>query len=141
MDQNLVTPLPDAILDIANGARRAQMLATAFDLKIFDLLESKGPLTSQELTFELSIHMFNPVDFFDALFVMGLLERDDDKKYSNSAAAKTYCISSDLRYIGAWVQRLGSLENHPMAGFTSKITDENYVPLLHDYSLMDDEFT
>jgi hypothetical protein len=129
-----LTPEVDAILHIANGARRAQILATAFDIKVFDYLKDKESQTVEQLTEHFGLKIAYPRDFWDSLYILGVLLRDDEGKYSNSPVANEYCISTELRYIGAWCQRLGTIKNHPMVDFTDKIKMDTFDPQFSNYA-------
>lgn len=79
------TDASSRITDLGLGFASSKILLTALELGVFTVL-TDGPLTEPELRERLGLHGRGAKDFFDALVVLGLLQREDGR-YRNSPEA------------------------------------------------------
>ena len=73
---------PDSIMQLGFGFWGSKTLLSAVELRMFGTLSEAGPLNAEELRERLGLHPRSARDFFDALVALGMLERDDDGRYS-----------------------------------------------------------
>jgi hypothetical protein len=90
---------PDRILELGYAFRKAKVLLSAVELGIFTVL-AEGPLDCETLRQRAGIDQRGARDFFDALLALGLLERDDAGRYSNTPETGCYLDAHKPSYIG-----------------------------------------
>jgi hypothetical protein len=79
-------PTPDAILQLGLGFWASKALLSAIELGVFSELAGTDGLDCEELRERLGLHPRSARDFFDALVALGMLERDEAERYSNTPA-------------------------------------------------------
>jgi hypothetical protein len=97
MEASVVTP--DRIVQLGLAFRGAKTLLSAAELGVFTALAEK-PLDRQALAKQIGIHERGARDFFDALVALGMLERDESGRYSNTSEARLYLDRNKPTYIG-----------------------------------------
>src|SRR5215217_3620345 len=95
-------PVPDGIIDLSFAFFGSKALLSAVELGLFTEL-ADGPLDAETLRQRLGLHPRASRDFFDALFGLGLLERDDGH-YRNTAETDLYLDRAKPSYVGAWLK-------------------------------------
>jgi len=90
---------PDHILEIGFAFRKSRTLLAAVELGVFTAL-GDGPLDQTALAGRIGIHERGARDFFDTLMALGLLERDENGRYANSAACASYLDMRLPSYLG-----------------------------------------
>jgi hypothetical protein len=93
-------PQANRILQIGSAYRQAKVLLSAVDLGVFSALAT-GPLDAATLANRTQVHSRAACDFFDALVAMGLLTRDDEGRYRNTAESDHYLDRVKPTYLGA----------------------------------------
>ena len=91
---------PDSIMQLGFAFWGSKTLLSAVELRLFGTLSEAGPLNVEELREQLGLHPRSARDFFDALVALGMLERDDDGRYSNTPATDLFLDPAKLSYIG-----------------------------------------
>ena len=89
----------DLLLEIGTAYRRARLLLSAVELDLFTALADQ-PIDGATLARSIGIHGRAARDFFDALVTLGLLERDDDDRYRNTAEAGAYLDRRKPTFLG-----------------------------------------
>src|SRR5262249_31988416 len=79
----------DRIKNLAFAFREAKVVLSAVELGLFTVL-AEGPLALEELRDRIAINPRGARDFFDALVAVGLLQRNEDGLYANSADSDLY---------------------------------------------------
>jgi hypothetical protein len=97
---------PDRIIALGHAFRASKTLLSATELGVFTALAEGGPLDCEQLTERLGIAGRGASDFFDALVALGMMQRGDDGRYSNTPEADRYLDRSKRTYIG------GELEHY-----------------------------
>ena len=95
-------PVPDGIIDLSFAFFGSKALLSAVELGLFTEL-ADGPLDAETLRQRLGLHPRASRDFFDALFGLGLLEREDGR-YRNTAETDLYLDRNKPSYVGAWLE-------------------------------------
>jgi hypothetical protein len=90
---------PDRILQLGLAFRAAKTLLSATELGVFTAL-AEAPLDLDMLAKKIGIGRRGARDFFDALVALGLLERDESGRYSNSPESDFYLDRHKSTYIG-----------------------------------------
>lgn len=98
---------PNEILEIAFAFRRSKTLLTAVELGVFAAL-AKQSRTATILAAKLGLNGRGSKDFFDALVVLGLLERDASGSYSNTAAGARFLDPDSDDYVGHALHRVST---------------------------------
>lgn len=91
---------PDSIMQLGFAFWGSKTLLSAVELRVFGTLNEAGPLNVEELREQLGLHPRSARDFFDALVALGMLERDDDGRYSNTPATDLFLDPAKPSYIG-----------------------------------------
>ena len=91
---------PDSIMQLGFAFWGSKTLLSAVELRVFGTLSEAGPLNAEELREQLGLHPRSARDFFDALVALGMLERDDDGRYSNTPATELFLDPAKPSYIG-----------------------------------------
>jgi hypothetical protein len=97
----------DRVMELAMGFWASKVLLSAVELGIFGVLND-GPLDVTALRTRTGLHDRAAHDFFDALVALGLLQRDDDGRYSNTAEADLYLNPARLGYIGGIIEMINA---------------------------------
>lgn len=95
----------DRIFRLGHAFRASKALLSAAELGVFTVL-ADGPLDCHQLRTRLGIAERGASDFFDALVALGLLARDNERRYANSPDADLYLDRGKPTYIG------GELEHY-----------------------------
>jgi hypothetical protein len=100
---------PDRIMELANGFRAAKVMLSAVELDVFTVL-AEGARDLDSLRAKIGISERGARDFSDALVALGLIERDANGCYRNTAETDLYldrrkptCIGDELDYLNARV--------------------------------------
>src|SRR3954466_8241338 len=96
---------PDRILELGHAFSKAQVLLSAVELGLFTAL-AQGPLECGALKDRVGIDLRGARDFFDALVALGLLERDNAGRYSNTPETDCYLDARKSSYIGGALPHL-----------------------------------
>jgi hypothetical protein len=88
---------PDRLFSLGTGYRCAKVLLCAVELDVFTALDGR-PRVAADLARVLGIHNRSACDFFDALVALGLLQRDTDGRYANTAEASLYLDQNKTTY-------------------------------------------
>ncbi len=94
-----MTVTPDRILELGYRFRGAKVLLSAVELDVFTALAA-GPLDLQSLTRKIDIAERGARDFFDALVALGVLQRDEEGRYSNDREVDCYLDRRKPTYLG-----------------------------------------
>jgi hypothetical protein len=100
---------PDHIFKVAYAFREAKALLTAVELGVFTAL-ADGPMEYERLRNWIGLHERGARDFLDSLVALGLLYRQEDGRYRNSAEADIYLTRSSPNYIGGLLDHLNTRE-------------------------------
>ena len=103
---HLVTP--DSIMQLGFAYWGSKTLLSAVELRLFGTLADAGPLNAEELREQLGLHPRSARDFFDALVALGMLERDDDGRYSNTPATDLFLDPAKTSYIGGVLEMMNT---------------------------------
>ncbi len=99
---------PDSIMQLAFGFWGSKALLSAVELRMFGTLSEGGPLSAEQLRERLGLHPRGARDFFDALVALGMLERDDAGRYSNSPATEHFLDPAKPSYIGGMLEMMNA---------------------------------
>ncbi|WP_026197217.1 methyltransferase [Sciscionella marina] len=102
------------ILRIARAFSESKVLHTAVDIDLFDTLADSGPLTEEQIRARLGLHARLTQDFLDALFAIGLLERNGDR-YGNSDMAREF-LTTGARHSLCGLVRNSTIQHYPAWG-------------------------
>ena len=108
----------DRIIELAMGFWASKVLLSAVELGIFGVLND-GPLDLRTLRSRTGLHDRSAHDFFDALVALGLLQRNDAGRYSNTAEADLYLNPARPGYIGGIIEMF----NACLYGFWGSLTE------------------
>jgi hypothetical protein len=108
----------DRIMQLATGFWASKTFLSAVELGVFGVL-ADGALTLPELRKRLGVHERSARDFFDALVAIGLLQRDEVGRYSNSDEAELYLNPAKPGYMGGLIEML----NVRLYGFWGSLTE------------------
>jgi hypothetical protein len=111
---------PDPILELGYAFRKAKVLLSAVELKLFTAL-AEGPLDRDALQERVCIEQRGARDFFDALVALGLLERDDAGRYSNTPESHHYLDAGKPSYIGGDLAHLNERMYPSWGGLTAAL--------------------
>jgi hypothetical protein len=98
---------PDRIMEIGHAFRASKALLSAVELGVFTAL-AHGPLALDALRGQASLDERAARDFLDTLVALGMLTRDADGRYANSAEADRYLDRNKPSYIGSLLERMSS---------------------------------
>src|SRR5690349_13362921 len=107
-------PTPDAIMQLGLAFWGSKTLLSAVELGLFGVLGER-PLTADELRERLTLDARGAADFFDALVALGMLARDDDGRYSNTAATDLFLDPAKPSYMGG-ILELANNRSYPFWG-------------------------
>src|SRR6185437_362377 len=110
--------LPSRILQLAQAFMASKTLLSAVELGVFTAL-ADGPLDGEALRRRLGLHERSARDFLDALVALGMLERDADGLYANTAETDLYLDRRKPSYVGGLVEVL----NIRLYGFWGSLTE------------------
>ena len=99
MSQNLT---PQALLEIAFGYQRSQILFALVELKIPTLLADQ-PLSLDETSQKTKIHQLALDRLLNGAVMLGLLEKLDDQTFQNGALAEKFLIEKTNDYLGGQI--------------------------------------
>lgn len=108
----------DRLMQLAMGFAASKTLLSAVEIGVFAAF-SDGPLDSEALRARLGLHARAARDFFDALVALGLLQRDDAGRYSNSEEADRFLDPAGPRYIAGIMEMF----NARLYGFWGSLTE------------------
>src|SRR3954463_6400614 len=97
MNSHAITP--DRILELGQAFRGAKVLLSAVELNVFTALAG-GPLNLEILTARVGLDARGARDFLDALVTLGMLARQADGSYANSAETDLYLDRNKTTYVG-----------------------------------------
>lgn len=93
---------PAALLDIAFGYQRSQILFAIVELKIPTLLADKT-LSLDTLSEKTKVHPLALDRLLNAAVALRLLEQLDDQTFQNAAIAREFLVESDEKYLGGQI--------------------------------------
>src|SRR6266567_2087543 len=111
---------PDRLLELGYAFRKAKVLLSAVELELFTRL-AEGPLDCDALKERVGIDRRGARDFFDALVALGLLERDDAGRYSNTPEVHHYLDARKPSYIGGDLAHLNERMYQSWSGLTAAL--------------------
>src|SRR5262245_10291762 len=91
--------MPERIIALGQAYRSAKVLLSAVELGVFTAL-GEQPLDIEVLRRRIGIDDRGARDFLDALVALGMLVRDPDGRYGNSAETDLYLDRNKPTYIG-----------------------------------------
>jgi hypothetical protein len=100
---------PDHIFKVAYAFRQAKALLAAVELGVFTAL-ADGPMEYERLRNRIGLHERGARDFLDSLVALGLLYRQEDGRYRNSAEADIYLTRGSPNYVGGLLDHLNTRE-------------------------------
>lgn len=111
-------PSHERILDLGMAFWGSKALLSAVELGLFTEL-AKGPATVADLQRRLELHQRSARDFLDALVALGMLERDQQGRYRNTADTDFYLDRAKPGYIGGILE----MSNRRLYRFWGRLTD------------------
>jgi SAM-dependent methyltransferase len=96
-------PTPEKVLQLGFAFWGSKTLLSAVELGLFTLL-AQEPLDGRALQERLKLHPRSARDFFDALVALGMLERDGQGRYRNTAETGLYLDRAKPSYIGGMLE-------------------------------------
>src|SRR5712671_2261495 len=93
------TVTPDRIIELGQAFRGAKALLSAIELNVFTALAG-GPLDLKTLSARVGLDTRGARDFLDALVTLGMLVRQPDGSYTNSAETDLYLDRDKPTYVG-----------------------------------------
>jgi O-methyltransferase domain/Dimerisation domain len=96
---NPYTATPERILELGQAFRGAKALLSAVELHVFTALAG-GPLDLKTLSGRVGLDERGARDFLDALVALGMLVRQPDGSYANSAETDLYLDGNKPTYVG-----------------------------------------
>ena len=106
--EQAVAVTPDAIIQLGVAFWGSKTLLSAVELKVFQRLCETGPQGCDELRDHLGLDPRSARDFFDALLALGMLERDEEGRYSNTAATELFLDPAKPTYVGGLLEMANS---------------------------------
>jgi hypothetical protein len=97
----------DRILGLGHVFRACKTLLSAVELGVFTTL-ADGALDREALSERTGINARGARDFLDALLALGMLTRDQDGRYANSADADLYLDRNKPTYVGSLLERINA---------------------------------
>ena len=92
-------PKPDRILEVGHAFRGSKALLSAVEFGVFTVLAG-GPLDLDAVRKRAGIHERGAHDFLDALVALGMLSRQENGCYANSAETDLYLDRNKPTYVG-----------------------------------------
>jgi len=108
----------DRIIQLAMGFEASKALLSAVEIGVFGAFDN-GPLDLPALRARLALHERAARDFFDTLVALGLLQRDDAGRYSNSDESELFLNPARPGYIGGIIEMF----NARLYGFWGSLTE------------------
>jgi SAM-dependent methyltransferase len=112
-------PGPEAVLQIAAGTRRAQVLFSSVELGIFDAAAGQ-PLTAEQVAARLGLQPRAAGDLLAALWAMGLMDRHGDR-YATTAVSDAYLVTGRPGYLGGFLSFLDGVLHPAWRELTTSI--------------------
>src|SRR5712692_6942287 len=103
---------PSAIMQVGLGFWASKTLLAATKLGLFTLLDD-GARTPEQIRASLGLHGQNLLDFLDALFSLGFLEREGvgpGAKYRNTLETGAFLVKGKPHYIGGFLEMANDRE-------------------------------
>jgi SAM-dependent methyltransferase len=110
---------PEVIMQLGFAFWGSKTLLSAVELQLFGVLSEAGPLDADELRERLGLHRRSASDFFDALLALGMLQRDEEGRYSNTPETDLYLDPAKPSYMGGLLEML----NTRLYGFWGSLTE------------------
>ncbi len=95
-----------AILQLGTGFWASRTLLSAVELGVFTTLAASGPLALAPLRDRLGLHPRPARDFLDALAALGMLQRDAQGRYDNTADTAAFLDRARPGYIGGILEMM-----------------------------------
>src|SRR3954454_16700624 len=95
---------PDAIMQLGLGFWASKTLLSAVELGLFTELAVGCGMTLDAIIERLGLHRRSARDFLDALVSLGMLARDDDGLYANTAASSVFLDRRKPTYVGGMLE-------------------------------------
>jgi hypothetical protein len=108
------------VIALAYSFREAKALLSAVELGVFDAL-ADGPLALEVLRHRIGVDRRGARDFLDALVALGLLGRDAQGRYSNTAPAEQHLVKGKPAYVGGLLRHLNDREYPYWAELTAAL--------------------
>ena len=108
---------PENCMQLGLGFMASKTLLSAIELGLFTTL-ADGPMTAEQLTTQLSLHLRSARDFFDTLVALGMLEREDGV-YRNTPETDHFLVRGKLSYIGGLLE----MANERLYKFWGSLTE------------------
>ncbi|TNV77745.1 hypothetical protein FGO68_gene13827 [Halteria grandinella] len=135
LDQSSILPThlkPDALFETSYGAQKAQILATALELRLFDYLaqcKNDSGRSIQDIRGGIGIKSARPEDFLNALVAMGHLVREgkdlESWRYRNSEEANVFCVRESPLYMGQIMHRFANIRENSFGELTKLLKEES----------------
>ncbi|MGW2490588.1 methyltransferase [Streptomyces sp. NPDC001606] len=125
------------LLRLGNRFCDAKALLTAVRLDLFTVLD-KGPADAEELRARLGLHGRGLADFLDLLTALGLLRRDEGRRYRNAEGAARFLVSGRPGFIGGFL-RGSDLNLYPVYGHLAEALRTGEPQAHTDYTGMLDD--
>jgi hypothetical protein len=136
----------ERIMEIGHAFRASKTLLSAVELGVFTALAG-GPLGSEALRKQANLHERGARDFFDALVALGMLVRQKDGRYANSAEADHYLDRNKPTYVGGLLERFSAQQYGLWSSLTAALSTgqpqcdksmvSNFAPLYSDEASAD----
>jgi hypothetical protein len=110
---------PEAILNLGLGFWASKTLLSAVELGLFTELASSGPMDLDAIIAQLGLHRRSARDFLDALVALGMLERDNQGLYANTAATAAFLDRRKPSYVGGMLE----MSNARLYSFWGSLTE------------------
>jgi hypothetical protein len=108
----------DRIMQLATGFWASKTFLSAVELGVFGSF-ADGPLKLPELRTRLGLYERSARDFFDALVALGMLQRDETGRYSNTEEAELFLNPARPGYMGGFIEMM----NARLYGFWGSLTE------------------
>ena len=99
---------PDAIMQLGLAFWGSKVLLSAVELNLFHELCQSGRLNADDLRARIGLHHRSARDFFDALVALEMLDRDEEGRYSNTAATELFLDPAKPSYTGGLLEMANS---------------------------------
>lgn len=106
MARDLTPPDPSPVLDLLSAYRNSQVLFTAAELGIFDLLADE-PKSAGQIATELKLNADALERLLGAAVMLGLLTQEADSRFANAPAATAYLTTASPRRLLGYVNYSG----------------------------------
>src|SRR3954468_16443257 len=137
---------PARIMEIGHAFRASKTLLSAVELGVFTALAG-GPLESEALRKRAGLHERGARDFFDALVALGMLVRQENGRYANSAESDHYLDRNKPTYVGGLLERFSAEQYGLWTSLTAALSTgmpqcnksmvSNFAPLYSDEASRD----